>query len=309
MDLEATGERSAAAAGFRGAILPYVLLLVLTTPACLVKRTVNVPVPARIAAAKTATLDELLSSLANYGENIQTLSSSSLKASFTSGKVESGRLQEYRSAPGYLLLKRPDSILMNIQNPVTKSTLFELLSVGDDFSIWYTRENKLFVGKNSMKDIEVEGHSDLSLRPVHIIDALLPQKIDLSKPETALSMEEERDASARYYVLTVFREDARRILHPRRRVWIERSQLAVTRQEMFNDEGKIVSDIAYSRLTALGAWLLPLSVKIDRPEDGYSLDLEFRDWRVNPDFPEDAFRIKAPPGAQRVELKEKGKSG
>ncbi len=288
----------------------FLFVLIFSTSACLVKKTVKIPVSAGLASAKTASLEELLSSLANYGENIHTLSSGSLKASYTSGKVESGRLEAYRSAPGYILLERPDSILMNIQKPVTRTTLFELISVGDRFSIWYTRENKVYLGKNSMGDIEVEGHPDLTLKPVHIIEAILPQKIDLSNPGTFLSLEEDRDATTKFYVLTVLKEEGReKILHPRRKLWIERSALSVARQEMFDDGGRIVSDITYSRLTALGAWLLPLSVRINRPEDGYSLDLEFKDWRVNPELPPNVFELTAPEGAQRVELKEKGRSG
>jgi len=260
-------------------------------------------------AAKTATLDELLASLAGYSERIATLSSNSLKASYTSGRVESGRLQAYRSAPGYLLLRRPDSILMNIQNPVTKTTLFELVSVGDPFSIWYPRENKVFQGENHMGEIDFEGHADLTLRPVHIIEAILPQKIDLSKGDLYLSMEEARDASTKYYVLTVSRAAVGRVLHPRRKLWIDRSVLAVSRQQVYDEAGRIVSDISYARLEPVNNMLLPLSIKIDRPEDGYSLDLEFKDWRVNPELPRNAFEFIPPPGAQQIELKEKGKSG
>ncbi len=277
--------------------------------ACLVKKTVKVPVSAGILTAKTATLEQLLAILSDYSNNIKSLSSGSMKASFTSGRVESGRLQAYRSAPGYLLLRRPDSILMNIQNPVTKTTLFELVSVGDGFSIWYPRENKLFLGRNSMNEIEVEGHPDLNLRPTHIIEALLLQKIDLAEPGLYLSKEEDRDSTSKYYVLELFRADSGRILHPLRKLWIDRSVLAVSRQEMFDDMGRVVSNVSYSRLTPSGSWLLPLSIRIDRPEDGYSLDLEFRDWRVNPELPPNAFELVAPEGAQRVELKEKGRSG
>lgn len=284
------------------------LVLLLFTSSCAVKTTVRVPVSAKVLAAKTATLDELLSSLARYSERITALTSGTLKASYTSGKVESGKLQAYRSAPGYILLKRPDSIRLNIQNPVTKTSLFELTSVGDPFSIWYPRENKLFLGKNSMKDIEIEGHADLTLRPLHVFEAILPQKIDLSEPGTYLSMEEARDATTRYYVLCLLKGDAGRVLHPRRKLWIDRSDLAVARQELYDGSGRIESDISYSRLTAVGDFMLPLSVKIDRPVDGYSLDMEFKDWRVNPQLPQNAFEFTVPEGAQHVELKEKERS-
>ena len=83
--------------------------------------------------------------------------------------------------------------------------------------------------------------------------------------------------------------------------------LVITRQETYDDTGRIISDITYSHLTAVGGFLLPLNIKIERPIDDYSLDLQIRDWRVNPDLPPNAFEFTAPEGARRVELKEKGK--
>ncbi len=55
--------------------------------------------------------------------------------------------------------------------------------------------------------------------------------------------------------------------------------------------------------------LLPLSIKIERPLDGYSLDLEFGSWRLNPDLSDKDFVLTPPPGAEIVELREKGRSG
>src|SRR5213080_996353 len=138
-------------AAFRGRALRNALLFVLLASSlgagCGVKRSVRVPVSQKVLEAKSATLDELLSLISSYDAKLTTLSSSSLKVSFTSGKVESGKLQEYRSAPGYVLLKRPDALRLNIQNPLTKTTIVELASQGDDFFLWYPRENKFFVTK------------------------------------------------------------------------------------------------------------------------------------------------------------------
>lgn len=306
MSSEGDSAERLGAAATAGRVYPLLLLLLLlfATSSCAIKRTVTMPVSSKILAAKTATLDELLSSLANYTDKIAALSSATLRASYTLGKVESGILQTYRSAPGWIILKRPESIRLNIQNPVTKTTLFEVLSIGDPFSFWYPRENKLYAGRNSMKEIDLEGRP-FTLRPIHIFEAILPQKIDLI--EFRLSMEEDRDAATKYYVLSIIKDNGTPILHVCRRLWIDRSVLAVTRQEIYDDAGRILSDTSYSRLTPMGDLLLPLSIKMDRPVDGYSLDLEFKEWRVNPELPPNAFEF-TPEGAQRVELKEKGRS-
>ncbi len=289
-----------------GGVCLFLFAFLLTTSSCLVKETVKVPVSSKVLAAKEATVDELIASLTSYSERIKSLSSGTLKVSLTSGRAESGKLLAYHSAPGWIVLKRPDLIRLNIQNPVTKTSLFELVSAGDPFSFWYPRENKLYLGKNSMREIEVEGQP-LTLRPIHILQAILPEKLNLSEPDSYLMSEEDRDATTKYYVLSLVKGEGGKIIHPRRRLWIDRSVLAVTRQELFDDGGRVVSDITYAQLAPVGDMLLPFAIKIERPVDGYSLDMQFKDWRVNPELEPKDFEF-TPPGAQRVELKEKGRS-
>ena len=277
---------------------------------CGIKTQVKVPVAPKIAAARTATLDELLASLREAGSGITSLRSSSIKVSLTTGRIESGRLEEYRSAPGYILLRRPDSLRLNIQNPITKTTILALVSVGDGFEIWSPRDNKMFVGRNSAREFEVEGGGEtpaFTARPIHIFDAVLPQPLSLEAAGRRIFMTEEQDASAKYYVLTVLQETGSPAMRALRRIWIERSELAVVKEEAFNDAGQVSSIVTYARLARYDSHSLPDFIRIDRPLDGYSLDMQFRDWVVNPDLPDASFVLELPPEAQRVVLKEKGK--
>lgn len=131
-------------------------MFALTAWGCGIKSEVNVPVPAKIAAAKTATLQDLLAMLQDYSSKITSLSSTSVKVTLTTEKEESGQLQKYHSAPGYILLRRPDDILLNIQAPLTSTTILELVSRGDKFEIWNPGDNKLYIGRNSAKGFELE---------------------------------------------------------------------------------------------------------------------------------------------------------
>ena len=298
----------------RGRALWSVFLFVSLAPSlgvgCGVKRSVKVPVSQKVLEAKSATLDELLSLISSYDAKLTTLSSSSLKVSFTSGKVESGKLQEYRSAPGYVLLKRPDALRLNIQNPLTKTTIVELASQGDDFFLWYPRENKFFVGRNSVREFDLEGSQNspvFSARPIHIFEAILPYRLP-PEPGMRIAMEEDRDAGAKYYVVSFFDAVGQDRLRPLRRLWFERSALAVVKQVTFAKDGSITSSIRYADLVSVGGLLLPHSIHIERPADGYFLDLQVKSWRVNPDIPETAFMLSPPPAAQRITLKEKTKS-
>jgi len=273
-----------------------------------VKRTVNVPVSARIREAKTATLEELLAWLGRCTKQIVSLSSSSIRITFTSGRLDSGQLQEYRSAPAYILLKRPDMIRLNVQNPLTKTTIVELLSRGEEFYVWYPRENKFFTGRNDVREFEVEGQPGFTARPIHLFEAILPQNVAPDSPDERIAMAEEQDATTKYYILSLYRETGGQRIVPVRRLWIDRSNLAVARMETFAEDGAKTSIIDYSGFVETEGFILPLSVRIERPVDRYLLSMQFKAWRVNPDLPESAFVLTPPEGAQRVALKERGRS-
>jgi outer membrane lipoprotein-sorting protein len=297
--------------GWKAIIFAAGLALLLLGASCQIKRTVRMEVPAKILVAQSATLDQLMSQLDAYSSQIGSLTAASMKVTFTAGKQDSGVLQEYRSAPGYLLLARPDLIRMVVQNPLTKTAVLDLASRGDEFSVWIPRDNKLYSGHNSAKELAVKGETQgmaFTARPAHIFEAILPYKMELSVPDIYIAMEEEQDAITKYYVLNLYRLEVDHILVPLRKLWIDRAEMAVARQLIYNQEGKVVGDIVYSAFKRVQNYFLPLKIKIDRPLDGYSLDLEVKEWQINSDLPVSAFILTAPPGAQHIQLSETGRS-
>jgi outer membrane lipoprotein-sorting protein len=283
-------------------------LVLLAASGCGVKTEVKVPVAPKIAAAKTATLQELLAILQGYRAKITTLSSRSVKVSLTVAQAESGKAQVYHSAPGYILLRQPDDMLLNIQVPLTKTTAVELLSRGDRFELWSPRDNKLYVGRNSAQGFELEENGQalaFTARPVHIIEAILPHAASLSRQDARIAKTEEQDAQAKYYVLTLYQETGSAELRVLRRLWIERSQMVLAKDETFTESGQIAGTVRYSDQGTFDGMQLPREILIDRPLDGYSLGLHFSDWRINPNLEDSAFVLNPPPDARRIILKEK----
>jgi outer membrane lipoprotein-sorting protein len=279
--------------------------------ACGIRRTVRVEVPEKILQAKTAGFDKLLALVNVYADRISSLSSSTMKATYTSGKLENGVLQTYRSAPGYVLLRQPDKIRINIQNPITKTSIAEMLSVGNDFQAWVPSKNKLYFGKNNVIEFVAEGQGEsasFTIRPVHIYDAIVPAKLVAGMLGRWVAVEEEQDTTAKYYVLTSYREIGSERLFPLRKIWIDRSNLTIVKQQFYEDEGRLTGIVHYSDIASIDGIGLPLAIKIERPVDGYTLDLTFKTWNLNPDLEDTAFILTAPEGAERIELKEKGRS-
>jgi len=145
-------------------------------------------------------------------------------------------------------------------------------------------------------------------RPAHIFEAILPYHIEVNAPDLYIAREEDQDLSTKYYVLNFYRLKGDHILSPLRKLWIDRAEMVVARQLIYNEEGNVVSNIAYSIFEQVENYYLPLRIRIERPLDGYSLDLEFKEWRINSDLPVGAFILTLPPGAQHIELSETGRS-
>jgi hypothetical protein len=288
---------------------PAALLLVLLGWGCGIKTQVKVPIAPAIAAAKEATLQELLSLVNDSARRIATLSSGSMKVTLTTEKTDQGELQKYHSAPAYVLLRRPSDILLNVQNPITKTTILELLSKGDRFEIWNPGKNTVYEGRNSAAGFELDDQGQalsFSARPIHILDAILPPAITFDTPEMRISKIEQQDLSAKYYVLTLYRETGTSVIRPLRQVWIERSRMVVVREDTITESGQTASVVKYSNMGTFAGSQLARDIRIERPLDGYSLDLHCDEWRLNPDLQDSSFALHPSPQAERVVLKEKG---
>lgn len=287
--------------------LAFVLSLpsVLIVSGCSIRRTVKATIPLNMRNAKTASYDELLALIASY-DRIQELSSNDLRLRLVVGKQGSETQDQFRPAPGYILLRRPDSVHLVLKSPL--GTELDMLSVGDDLSAWVPSKNRFYIGKNSAKELVSDDlPKGFTLRGTHIFEAVFPQSVSLDSPGIRISMEEAEDAGSKYYTISFYRDLGSRRIHTIRRIWIERSQLAIVRLQRFLDDGRVESDIEYSNMEQIDGSYLPLKIHANRPQDGYDVSLEFKsgNWRINNNLPDEAFVLKPPEGAEIIHLKEK----
>jgi hypothetical protein len=287
----------------------FLLGIVLWTAGCGIKQTIKVSPGIRN--ARTAGFEDLIEVIRGY-DGITGLSCSDMELTFTSSrKREIGELEKYRSLHGYILLRRPDSTHFVLLMPVTKSTFLDVLSVGDNLSVWYPRKNEFYQGRNSQKEFVVEDASGareftIPVRGTHIFEAIFPQSVALDTPGVWVIDEEQTDSQASYYVLSFVKEEKAPRMRTLRKIWIERAGLTIARQQVYGGEGAVLSDIIYSEGVKTEGFVMPHSIHIERPEDGYILDLKFEKWSINPELPGNAFELQPPPGARSVTLKEKG---
>jgi hypothetical protein len=278
--------------------------MALELPGC--KKRATVAVPQNILHAKTASLQELLHVI-NLTNDIQTLQAG-IKAEYVSEEQEYDQieLEKYPKAPGLILLKRPSTIYLVVQNPVLKKREISFLSKGNEFRVWIHGKRRFYIGNNNSKELISEDMTEklkIPIRAAHLYQALLPDAVEKDNPEIRVSKIEDRDENTKYYILTVYREDDSLVIHPMREIRIERAGLTISRQRTFDDEGAVQADIIYSDVKPYGKYFLPGKIHLERPLDGYSLDLEFNDWQINPEFKEDIFTLEPPEGVEVIRFK------
>src|SRR5467141_4784587 len=229
--------------------------------------------------AKDANREELLDQYNRIARNTKALNAT-VELKPTAGSKYSGVIDEYHEVKAFLLAARPAQIRMIGQAPVVGTTVFDMASDGETFWVFIPSKHKFLVGtvaaeKNSSKPIE-------NLRPQHLLDALLWPEI---RKEESTTLREFNDENARYYVLTVLRGGYQ--VEILREIWFDRSDLHVARMQSFGPKGLLLSDVRLADWQPLenaasqsspaastaGVTSFPRAIRIDRPQDGYRLDL------------------------------------
>lgn len=282
------------------------LCLLMGTLSC-VKRTRIVTVPERVRQAHTLSRAEIATLLDQRAAAIQSLQSSSMKAYFAGGDETSGKVERYMGVPGYVLAQKPDRLRITLQNPVTKTSLADMLSDGQEVKIWIPRLNKFFVGPANIGRVEYSQANEnplANLRPQHILPMLLFDS-PFSKGGDRVFVEEDSDASAKYYVVGELRQGPNSQWQLARRVWVERYEQSVTRERFYAGDGRTIADIRYSRYQEIDGVPVAVRIELQRYEEHYSMTMELDRVRVNPQLQPIAFQLDKPPSAELVLLKER----
>lgn len=290
--------------------LIFCLCLLPISSACL-KTTKILKIPARIQKAKILNRHEILELLQKKASQVQSLQVSSMKAYFIGGDEESGKVERYLGVPGYILAQKPHLMRVTLQNPVTKSSLADLISNGSEIRMWIPIQNKYFIGPSDMGPITLDkkkydranGNPLLNLRPHHLFPALL--FVDpLDSANSRVFLEEEGDATSRYYVVGIIdtTENPENTLQLLRKIWIERYDLHIVKERLYGPEGKVQAEILYDNYQDVDGISVPFKIDLQRFPEHYSMTFHLNKVKINPQLQEKAFQLNQPPGAEVVDL-------
>jgi hypothetical protein len=233
--------------------------------------------------------------------------------------AEVGIAEKYKQADGQLTVQRPGKIYLVIQVPFIAKDIAQMTSNGESFRVAVLQgeeKYRRFVkGTNNAVYEKLDGDGKPSdsdkprkamnvketvnalsnLRPQHLTDALMinpipdPAQSGLTYARSE-SYQEEGDNRPNakqgvrvvrgYYLLEEFSQPTAGESRLLRRFWFDRvSGIRLARLQSFNDQGLLITDVAYwdeKPIGASGQLRLPSRLEITRPHDHYKLSIAYQ---------------------------------
>jgi hypothetical protein len=257
--------------------------------------------------------------------------------------AEFGLAEKYRGAIGEIAVQRPANILLKVQIPIIKSDIARMTSNGEKFCVavvsdYVDKKYRKFVCGTNNADYaklqkslnETENPKDKSvnafanLRPQHFTDAVLVKSTNSEYnyvQSTIYQIEENEDQKKNsplrkvmrgYYLLDELKREGNefKVL---RRFWFDRvGTVRLARQQIFDTEGDIETDIIYGATGNLGTEGkfndIPLRIQVTRPKEKYTMTLSYQSPEsvlLDREFPSEAFILENTDGLEEIKLDEK----
>ena len=276
-----------------------VLILLLLFPASCISRKRVLPEEQRLLPAKTATRAELVQDLEAKSNSIQTLQGT-VSLDLSGGGAKSGVLTEYHQTTGYVVVDRPKQIRFKVVAPIVLSTIADMVSDGRQYRVSIPVKNQFLVG-----DVNAPANSKTALanlRPQHLLDGLfIDVRPYLNKAQVKSVLEEAVQGRRSYYVLSFINiggSEAQLM----EKLWIDRTDMQVSRKQVFAKEGRLETDVEYLDYQSEGAESFPQTVVIQRPLEEYTVKMTFLKAAFNQKLADDTFNLERPDGSELVRL-------
>lgn len=276
-----------------------VLILLLLFPASCISRKRVLPEEQRLLPAKTATRGELVQDLEAKSNSIQTLQGT-VSLDLSGGGAKSGVLTEYHQTTGYVVVDRPKQIRFKVVAPIVLSTIADMVSDGRQYRVSIPVRNQFLVG-----DVSAPANSKtvlINLRPQHLLDGLfIDVRPYLNKAQVKSVLEEAVQGRRSYYVFSFINiggSEAQLM----EKLWIDRTDMQVSRKQVFAKEGRLETDVEYLDYRSEGAESFPQTVVIQRPLEEYTVKMTFLKAAFNQKLADDTFNLERPDGSELVRL-------
>lgn len=258
--------------------------------------------PGTYKTADVGTLEKLLS---DRDGAISTLDASVLITASTGGAA-TGKVKTYTSFRGYIFVQKPRDLRVLLQLPFVGSKALDMVSDGKTFTLFYTTAHgsRWLTGSNEVTKPSKNGLENL--RPAVFLDSLLVPGVSdgeyVTLTESTRTLEPVRgrkDAVAEPdYDLAVMKVQSGNMLRIVRTVRFSRTDLLPVEQDVYDTEGRVVTQALYENYEMSGPETFPKMVTIRRPQDQYELKIQVTKLALNRTFDSDQFELKVPAGVK-----------
>ena len=254
-----------------------------------------------------STQQGLVAAINNQAEKIRSLQAT-VDIDTSAGGVKKGHVTDYKEIRGYVLARKPAMLHMIGLMPIVRTKAFDMVSNGQEFKLWIPPKNRFVVGTNDVQTVNPQQPME-NIRPQNIYEALLIRPID---PESELAVLESsyeilHDSKGHPilqddYELVVIRMRGNKDAMLSRKIVFSRTDLRPTRQFIYDDQGKLVTDVRYAEYKDYDGVSYPSRIEIYRPQEEYDIKMNVLKLEMNKPMKDEQFALEQPPGADVVHL-------
>jgi hypothetical protein len=214
------------------------------------------------------------------------------------GSLYGGQVTDYPTITGIVLFLEPRDIRVIGLDPVVHGTAFDMVSVGESFRVSLPAKSQFIEGRD---DLPANSPNKLeNLRPSAFLTSLL---IEPPAPGDITLLADDTDETKSVYILLCIHHEGHSYTLART-LYFDRHDLSIIRQKTFDAKGYITSQTHYGGWQVFSGVPFPTSIDIQRPQDGYELNLKETDMKMNTaQVTVEKFVLPVPASAQLKVLK------
>ncbi|MEO7004859.1 MAG: hypothetical protein ABI064_05415 [Acidobacteriaceae bacterium] len=280
--------------------------LLLASTGCL-KHTRILERPQKPSIVLSSNSEQLIQSLDERYDAIHSMNATVLIRASVGG-ANKGKVTDYTSLRGYILLRQPNMLRVLGLLPVVETRAFDMSSDGKTFTLLIPPKSEAITGSGVVT--KPSPNPLMNLRPSVFYDSLLVGKIGASDftyvtTDTRIArvphskhLVEEPD-----YELGILRRRGQtQQLVPERVIHISRTNLLPYQQDEYDDRGILVTRTTYGNYQTFDQIPYPTHIVIKRPIDGYQIDLTIVKLAFNHVLADDQFELSIPAGTKIKKL-------
>ena len=252
---------------------------------------------------RSAGVETLQKEVSDRDAAIKTLNASVLITASTGGGKE-GQVTEYHAFQGYIFVRKPSDLRVILQVPVLGSRGLDMVSDAKGFTLVRasTHGDVWMQGTNTVTKPSKNGLENL--RPAVFFDSLLvpgvsaDEYVALNESTRIVPVvgKKNEDMEEPDYDLAIMKQKDGKVLQTLRVIHINRVNMLPYRQDIYNDDGQVVTQAIYDNYKDFGGQQFPSLITITRPLEEYSLKVQIKSLKLNETLEDDQFELKIPDG-------------